>query len=94
LENRGDGWRILKRVTIYEKDRIDSVEPSFLFWLGSLFTNFDKYSSAYKHLAYGLEKSGFTIVDNLAVHGSIRVAKLYEEGQKGCIPDKGKGRGQ
>ncbi len=82
LENRGDGWRILKRVTIYEKDRIDSVGPSFLFWVGSLFINFDKYPSAYKHLAYGLEKSGYSIVEDLAVDGTVKVAKIYQQGQE------------
>ena len=46
LEKREGQWRILKRTAIYEKDRIDCVRPSLLFWIASFFIKLKKYPKA------------------------------------------------
>jgi len=80
LEKRNDSWRIVKRTAIYEKDRIDTVQPSFLFWLASLFINYEKYPKPYRYLGYGLEKSGSKLSKNIIVNDSEGLKLLYKAG--------------
>lgn len=82
LEKRNGVWRILKRITIYEKDRMDSVQPSLLFWFGSLFMNLKKFPEAYKYLAFVLDKNGYSIMPNIPVHDSDEVKIIYSEGKE------------
>lgn len=85
VEKRDGIWRVLKRSTIYEKDRIDSVRPSFLFWIGSLMMNFKKYPAAYRYLAFGLEKQGYKIIPDIPIDGSSEANQIYEKGEKWLV---------
>lgn len=80
LEKRNDSWRIVKRTAIYEKDRIDTVQPSFLFWFASLFIDYEKYPKPYRYLGYGLEKSGYKLSKNIIVNNSEGSKLLYKAG--------------
>jgi SnoaL-like domain len=70
------GWRIASRVAIYEKDRIDPVGPSLLFWLINTLTRYGKYPAELKHLAFGLERKGMSLIDGIVTHNSSREQAL------------------
>ncbi|BDA78234.1 hypothetical protein LPTSP3_g11640 [Leptospira kobayashii] len=79
FELGGDGvWRIYKRTGIYEKDRVDSVGPSFLFWATYLFMPLGKYPKEFRHLAFGLERTGLSITPNVVTTGSEKERALKQ----------------
>jgi len=80
LEKRNGSWRIVRRTAIYEKDRVDSVQPSFLFWFVSLFINARKYPKPYRYLGYSMEKGGYKIVKNIVEDNSEGLKLLYRAG--------------
>ena len=80
LEKREGVWRILKRTAIYEKDRMDSVKPSLLFWIASLFINLKKYPKACRFLVFSLEKAGLEMANNIVEDPSEELSLLYKEG--------------
>jgi len=80
LEKREAVWRILKRTAIYEKDRMDSVKPSLLFWIASLFINLKKYPKACRFMGFGLEKAGLELKNNIIQDNSEELKLLYKEG--------------
>lgn len=69
-------WRVVQRTAIYEKDRIDPVAPSLLFSLIYPFAGFDDYPPAYRHLAAGLQRKGFTLAEPIIVAHSQAEADL------------------
>ncbi|XDD53796.1 nuclear transport factor 2 family protein [Leptospira sp. WS4.C2] len=80
FELEDDGvWRIHNRTGIYEKDRIDSVSPSFLFWVTYLFMPLSKYPKEFRHLAFGLERNGLSIMPNVVTSGSDRERTLKQK---------------
>ena len=81
VERRDGEWRILRRVCIYQKDRMDSVLPSLRYWLLGLLMPTGQYDPAYKHLALALSKQGYEIKPGQVVDQSESSAKLYAEGQ-------------
>ena len=80
LEKRDGVWRILKRTAIYEKDRMDCVKPSFLFWVANFFINLKKYPKACRFLCFGLEKAGQEVTKNIVEDRSEKLELLYKEG--------------
>ena len=79
LRNTSGDWKILSRVAIYEKDRIDPVSPSVLFWLFNRLARFDKYPHEFKHLAYGLERKGWKLAPKVYTSGSYEERQLKTE---------------
>ena len=82
IEKRDRVWRILKRTAIYEKDRMDSVRPSFLFWIASLFINVKKYPKACQFTGLALEKAGYEFKRNIVEDKSQELELLYKEGDE------------
>jgi hypothetical protein len=82
LENREGVWRIFKRTAIYEKDRMDCVRPSLLFWIASLFINLKKYPKACRFTQFALEKAGYEVANNIVVDPSDELKRLYKEGNE------------
>jgi len=80
LEKREGKWRISKRTAIYEKDRMDCVQPSLLFWIASLFINLKKYPKACRYLGFSLEKAGYEMVSDIVVDPSDELKRLYKDG--------------
>ncbi len=80
LEKREGSWRIYKRTAIYESDRMDPVQPSLLFWIVCLFTNFRKYPKACRFLAFTLEKAGYELNKNIVEDNSEELELLYKDG--------------
>ena len=80
LEKRNDRWGIVRRQPIYEKDRMDPVEPSRRLMLDV--TVLMKFPEGYRHLAYLQTRNGFTVKDGLPGLRGEAVERLYEEGRE------------
>ena len=74
-----EGWAIVRRQPIYEKDRMDPVEPSRRVMLDV--TVLSKFPEGYRHLAYLQTKNGFTVKGNLPGLRGEAVETLYAEGR-------------
>jgi hypothetical protein len=81
VEKREGSWRIAKRSVIYEKDRIDPVDPGAGISLdpGLL----ERFPEGYRHLAYLQTKNGAQVNPNLptargeALEALLREAKAW-----------------
>ena len=71
-------WRIIERTGIYEKDRIDPVQPSLLFWLVYRLGRFARFPAENRHLAFGLKRQGLQLADRVVVAHSRDKAALKE----------------
>lgn len=78
FEKREGRWAIVRRQPIYEKDRLDPVDPVArpLLDLGLLAT----FPEGYRHLAYLQTKAGFKVKQGLPGLRGPAVEKLYAEG--------------
>jgi len=79
FEKRGGRWAIVRRQPIYEKDRLDLVDPSAALKLDS--TLLAKFPEGYRHLGYLQEKNGFSVKIGLPGLRGPEVQKLYAEGK-------------
>lgn len=78
LEKRDGRWAIVRRQPIYEKDRLDPVDPAAALTLDAdLLAGFPE---GYRHLAYLQTKIGFDVKKNLPGTRGPEVEKLYAEG--------------
>lgn len=78
LAKRKGKWGIVQRRYIYEKDRIDPVEPGAKLELDKkLLASFPE---GYRHLAYLQSKIGYTIKDELPGLDGPPLEALYEKG--------------
>ena len=70
-------WRIHKRVPVYEKDRLDPVDPAARLTLDAevLATHPD----GCRHLVYLQSRNGASIAPDVAVPGSVALARLEAE---------------
>ena len=78
FEKRDGRWAIVRRQPIYEKDRLDPVDPAARLALDAdLLASFPE---GYRHLAYLQTKAGFTVKQGLPGLRGPAVEKLYAEG--------------
>ena len=78
LEKRDGRWAIVRRQPIYEKDRLDLVDPAARLTLDAdLLACFPE---GYRHLAYMQTKAGFTVKQGLPGLRGPAVERLYAEG--------------
>jgi SnoaL-like domain len=75
-----DAWRIQRREMIYEKDRLDPVDPAAHLVLDE--ARLARYPLGYRHLAYLQEAGGARITPGLPVPGSEALKRLYSEGER------------
>lgn len=73
------GWRIRKRVPIYDKDRLDAVEPGRALRLDE--GRLAGFAEGYRHLAYVQAMGGATLTPGLPTAGSPEEAALRDEGR-------------
>ena len=73
-------WRIERREMIYEKDRLDPVDPAARMVLDQ--AALARYPGGYRHLAYLQAAGGARITPGLPVPGSEALARLYAEGER------------
>jgi pimeloyl-ACP methyl ester carboxylesterase len=77
LERRHGRWAIVERAAIYERDRLDPVEPSSnfetLFAAGEL----SVYPAAYRYMAARLKAAGRALAPVVHYDGAPHTAQLY-----------------
>jgi hypothetical protein len=75
---RSGRWAIVRRQPIYEKDRLDPVEPGRTLTLDAALLA--RFPEGYRHLGYLQTKAGFNVRLGLPGLRGPEVEKLYAEG--------------
>jgi SnoaL-like domain len=78
FEQRDDAWAILLRQPIYEKDRLDPIDPAASLRLDAKLLG--QFPEGYRHLAYLQSKLGFTIKRDMPTLKGPEVQRLYARG--------------
>ena len=78
VEHAG-AWRIRERVPIYEKDRLDPLDPGAALELDA--ERLARYPDGYRHLAYLQSAGGASITPGLPIPNSAELARLYADGE-------------
>jgi hypothetical protein len=73
-------WRIQKRIPVYDKDRIDAVDPAVTLKLDH--DLLAKFAEGYRHLAYVQAQGGATLPEGLIEPQSHAERCLYEDGNR------------
>ena len=79
LEKRQGQWGIVRRQPIYEKDRIDPVDPAAVLRLDA--QALAALPEGYRHLAYIQELIGYKVKRDMPGLIGAEVEKLYGEGR-------------
>ena len=79
FEKRDGRWAIVRRQPIYEKDRLDPVDPTAAVALDTAWLA--RYPEGYRHLAYLQAKNGFQVKNGLPGLRGPEVERLYAEGR-------------
>jgi len=74
----GGAWLLLLRQPIYEKDRLDPVDPSASLALDRALL--DRFPEGYRHLAYAQTKLGFKVKADMPGLKGPAVEALYARG--------------
>ncbi|WP_134732896.1 nuclear transport factor 2 family protein [Amycolatopsis nivea] len=73
-------WKIVRRQPIYEKDRLDAVDPAASLSLDPALLG--RFPIGYRHLGYVQTKAGFTVREGLPGLTGAAVETLYREGDE------------
>jgi len=76
---RGGRWGIVRRQPIYEKDRMDPLDPAATLRLDPALLG--RFPEGYRHLAYLQTKNGFTVKPDLPQRKGPAVEALYAQGR-------------
>jgi hypothetical protein len=79
FEKRSGRWAIVRRQPIYEKDRMDPVDPAARVQLDAQLLG--RFPEGYRHLAYLQTKLGYTIKLDLPQLKGPVVERLYRHGK-------------
>jgi hypothetical protein len=79
FEKREGRWGIVRRQPIYEKDRLDPLDPSAALVLDP--ERLARFPEGYRHLGYLQSKNGFTVKPGLPGLRGPEIEKLYAEGK-------------
>jgi hypothetical protein len=78
LEKRGGRWGIVLRQPIYEKDRLDPVDPAARLELDGAVL--DRFPLGYRHLAYAQTAIGYDVKPDMPGLTGAEVERLYAQG--------------
>jgi SnoaL-like domain len=78
VEKRGDEWRIVLRQPIYEKDRLDPLDPAAQLELDNELLQ--RFPVGYRHLAYVQSTIGFDVKTDMPGLVGPEVERLYQQG--------------
>ena len=78
FEKRDDVWAIVLRQPIYEKDRLDVLDPATTLKLDAKLLG--EFPEGYQHLAYIQSKIGFTVKRDMPTLKGPAVERLYARG--------------
>jgi hypothetical protein len=79
LEQRGGDWKIVLRQPIYEKDRLDPVDPSATLKLDA--SLLARFPDGYRHLAYAQTRIGYDVKRDMPQLTGVEVERLYADGR-------------
>jgi hypothetical protein len=79
LENREGRWGIVLRQPIYEKDRLDPVDPAATLTLDPQLL--ERFPAGYRHLAYLQTQIGFAVKPDMPGLTGPEVEALYARGR-------------
>jgi hypothetical protein len=79
FEERSSRWGIVRRQPIYEKDRMDALDPAARVQLDAELLA--RFPAGYRHLAYLQTRLGFSIKPDLPQLKGPQVERLYRQGQ-------------
>jgi hypothetical protein len=79
LEKRRGAWSFVRRQPIYEKDRIDPVDPNAKLVLDSALLG--RFPEGYRHLAYLQTQIGYQVKADMPGLKGPEVEKLYAQGK-------------
>jgi hypothetical protein len=79
MEKRDSRWGVVLRQPIYEKDRINPLDPAAKLVLDQ--DLLQKFPEGYRHLAYIQTKLGFTVKSDMPQLKGSAVEALYQRGQ-------------
>jgi hypothetical protein len=77
LERHGGGWAICERTAVYERDRLDAVEPSEEFAKLLTAADLSNHPEAYRYMATRLIAAGRALAPIVHHDGSPHTAQLY-----------------
>jgi SnoaL-like domain len=80
LERRDGRWGIVLRQPIYERDRLDPVDPSARLWLDP--ERLTQFPDGYRHLAYVQTEIGYDVKRDMPGLTGPEVESLYERGAR------------
>jgi hypothetical protein len=78
-EKRAGRWGLVLRQPIYEKDRLDPIDPSAKLQLDA--TKLSGFPVGYRHLAYAQEAIGYRVKRDMPGLTGPEVEKLYGRGR-------------
>jgi hypothetical protein len=78
LERRDDRWAIVLRQPIYEKDRLDPVDPAASLELDP--DVLEQFPVGYRHLAYAQTQIGYDVKRDMPGLTGAEVQRLYAQG--------------
>jgi hypothetical protein len=78
LERREQRWGLVRRQPIYEKDRLDAVDPTARVDLDRELLN--SFPEGYRHLAYLQTQIGYAVKPDMPGLTGATVERLYEDG--------------
>jgi hypothetical protein len=79
LEKRDGRWAVVLRQPIYEKDRVDPVDPAAELVIDQ--SKLAEYPKGYQHLAYIQTQIGYTVKRDMPQLTGPEVDKLYSRGR-------------
>jgi len=80
LERRDGTWGLVLRQPIYEKDRLDPVDPSAALTLDS--DLLARFPEGYRHLAYAQTRIGYEVKRDMPGLAGPEVEALYARGER------------
>jgi hypothetical protein len=80
FEKRNDRWGLVLRQPIYEKDRLDPVDPTARLELDR--TLLAQFPEGYRHLAYLQSRIGYKVKPDMPGLDGPEVAALYQRGEE------------
>ena len=69
LERRDGAWRMVERAALYEKDRLDPVEPSQKYDALMAGADAKKYPAQYRYMAYRVHAAGRSLAEPVHYDG-------------------------
>jgi hypothetical protein len=80
FEKRRDRWGLVLRQPIYEKDRLDPLDPAACLALDK--TLLAQFPEGYRHLAYLQTRIGYQVKSDMPGLDGAQVGALYHRGDE------------